>query len=101
MAMEIVLEDQSGAVIDQVLDPHGDLGPIWPFDDTAFPLLHCLDPYGDTVFNGRQMVQVLRELELMIGRAGRDRQRILIGRVKVLAQRCRDSPRRYLRFAGD
>ena len=101
MAIKVVLQRVRGEVIDQVLDPDRDLERIWLVDDESFPLLQYIDPYGSTIFNEKQMGQVLEELELMAGRARGDRESMLLSRIKALALHCRDHPHEYLRFVGD
>ena len=43
---------------------------VGDLDQAAFPLLCVLDPYGDAVFNGRQIPALLRELERLPSERG-------------------------------
>jgi hypothetical protein len=66
-------------------------------DQAAFPLLGALDPYGDAVFNGRQIPALLRELDRLPperGGAWADEVRALCG---LVLQRMHH----YLVFVGD
>jgi hypothetical protein len=101
MAIKVILETIHGGSLDEVLDPYGDLLALWPIDDRSFSLLQFIDPYGNAIFNGKQMPQVLQELELLNDRCSRDEQKVMLERIKKLATRCRENPHQYLRFAGD
>lgn len=66
-------------------------------DRAAFPLLGGLDPYGDAVFNGRQIPALLRELDRLPperGGAWADEARVLCGLVLQKVHH-------YLVFVGD
>jgi hypothetical protein len=101
MPIKIVLETIRGKALGEVLDPNSDLAGIWPIDDPSFPLLQFIDPYGNTIFNGRQMSQVLHELESLDSRSSREDQKAILNSVKELALHCRENPHEYLRFVGD
>jgi hypothetical protein len=83
------------------VDSHYSLASIWPFGDQSFSFLQYVDPYGNTVFNGLQMPEVQKELELLIGKASSDEQRATLGRVRDLAVNCQKKPHMFLRFRED
>jgi hypothetical protein len=61
MPINIVLQTIQGNVLGQLLDPYNDLAQVWPVGKESFPLLQYIDPYGNTIFNQKQMPQVLKE----------------------------------------
>jgi hypothetical protein len=66
-------------------------------DQAAFPLLGALDPYGDAVFNRRQIPALLRELDRLPPErsdAWADEARTLCGLVLQMVHH-------YLVFVGD
>lgn len=67
----------------------------------VFPILRFVDPYGDTVFNTVQMLQVIPELEQLRTKCGDARIAAVIGEALVLATRCKDEVGLFIRFAGD
>ncbi len=101
MSIKVVLQRVRGELIDQVLDPEGKLQTIWPIDDESFPLLKYIDPYGSTVFNGKQMNELLYELRSLASRPSENTVNALLSRIQALAMHCRDNPHEYLRFVGD
>jgi hypothetical protein len=68
--------------------------------DAAFPMLRCVDPYDNTVFNRSQMRLVIPELRALIELA--DRREADAGReILELAQHVERQHHRYLIFNGD
>jgi hypothetical protein len=67
------------------------------YDDSRYPYLRLIDPYGDTIFSRYQMVAVLPELETLL----RERRLPEIEAVLALARRCADEVHTYLAFLGD
>jgi hypothetical protein len=101
MSIDTVLQDIHGSMEAEVLDFDYCLAHIWPVGDKSFPLLQYIDPYGHTVFNGSQMPEVQRELEILLGRAQTDKQKDILRRIHELAVRSQKEPQTFLRFAGD
>ena len=66
-------------------------------DDSRYPYLRLIDPYGDTVFSRYQMVSVLPELE----RWATERPSANVDAAVQLARKCRDEVHTYLWFIGD
>ena len=65
-------------------------------------LLRYVDPYGDTVFNTIQAADLVGEVEQIMTMP--DLTRIEsrgLGRLKVMAERCRDGVHLYIWFIGD
>jgi len=91
---EVVAEDPGlGKTVAEILGRHG-------LDDSEYPLLSGIDPYGDTVFNSVQIPRVVRELEQFVRVAPSALQedvRRLIGFIQPYA----DRQRWYLWFIGD
>jgi hypothetical protein len=73
---------------------HATLGDV---DQATFPLLGALDPYGDAVFNHRQIPALLRELDQLprdLGGAWADE-------VRALCSLALQNVHHYLMFVGD
>lgn len=101
MAINVYLQDIKGKKEDEVYDLYNSLAQLWPVGNSRFPLLQYIDPYGNAVFNGSQMGQVLVKLNLIAASASTEEQRNVIRAIIDLASRCRDNPHLYLRFRGD
>jgi hypothetical protein len=101
MAIKAILQTIDNKKGDEVADPNYCLGAIWPIADQSFPLLQYIDPYGNTVFNGLQMPEVQKELDLLIGKASTDEQRSILRGIRELAVNCQKQPHMFLRFRGD
>jgi hypothetical protein len=101
MAIDAILQNINGQREAEVVDSNYSLAHIWPIGDQSFPLLQYIDPYGNTVFNGLQMPEVQRELEILVGKASTDEQKDTLRRIRELAVRCQKQPHMFLRFSGD
>lgn len=102
MPIKVVLQNIDGTRrIDSVVDAEGSLNRCLPIDDSAFPLLQYIDSYGDTVFNGNQMPQIIDELERLMRLPSKEPCRELLEKVRSLAIRCQGAGHLYLRFTGD
>lgn len=77
------------------------LDRILPIGDASFPLLQYIDEYGNTVFNGRQMPQFLKEWDVIVGMAESGDDRKVLLEIRDIAVRCKDEPHLFLRFIGD
>ncbi|TWF90588.1 hypothetical protein FHX80_133 [Streptomyces brevispora] len=66
-------------------------------DPGEFPMLWALDPYGDAVFNHRQVPLLLAELDRLPAACGGD----WVGQARELCQVVQQRVHRYLRFVGD
>jgi hypothetical protein len=66
-------------------------------DQAAFPMLGALDPYGDAVFNHRQIPALLGELDrLPVERGGE-----WVAEVRALCEVALRRPHHYILFIGD
>ncbi len=101
MAIKAILQNIDGKKSDEVVDPNYSLAAIWPLADQSFPLLQYIDPYSNTMFNGLQMPEVQKELDLLIGKVSNDEPRNTLQRIRELAVTCRNQPHMFLRFRGD
>lgn len=100
MGIDVRLQDEFGGCVESVPDPKNLLARLLPADD-ASSLLSGIDPYGDTLFNGRQMSRFLEEWSSVVGRAQTEEDRELVRRIERLGTRCRDEVHLYLAFIGD
>ena len=66
-------------------------------DQAAFPMLGALDPYGDAVFNHRQVPALLGELDLLPSERGG----AWVAEVRTLCDLVSHGLHRYLLFVGD
>ena len=66
-----------------------------------FLLLSGIDPFGKTVFNHLQMENFLKEWDRVKDRVRDDSQLEAWGKVKHMAETCRDDRDLYLRFVGN
>jgi hypothetical protein len=101
MAINVYLQTLDGKKEDEVFDPHNSLARLWPIGDSSFPLLQYIDPYGNVIFNGSQMAEVQRELDLMAVRSANTEQRDILLKIRDLAVRGQEHPHKFLRFRGD
>lgn len=97
MSIVVKLEDDLGERSEWVL-----LHALIPSrDEHDFPLLRCIDLYGNTVFNHLQMESFLEEWERLRDRAHDDTQRDAWQKIKDLAIACREDRDLSLRFVGN
>jgi hypothetical protein len=72
----VTLPTIDGKKKDEVVDAGYSRAAIWPCGDQSFPLLQYIDPYGDAMFNGLQMPDVQKELDLLVEKTSSDEQRM-------------------------
>lgn len=102
MGLTVRLQGEPGDVLGQVEDPTNVLHRLLPSaEDGKSICLRYIDWYGDTAFNRLQMEPFLQEWTQILSRAHDDKERQIVERVRVLAERCRDEPHLHLRFIGD
>lgn len=100
MAMSIMLQDERNNTLGRVDDAANLFVHLLPDGDDRSLMLRFIDPYGDTVFNGRQASVVVAELSwLAQGASGEELG--IVDKVRELAVRCAREPHLYLRFEGD
>ncbi|MCX5414911.1 hypothetical protein [Streptomyces sp. NBC_00059] len=66
-------------------------------DQAAFPMLGALDPYGDAVFNHRQIPTLLAELDRLPAERGGE----WVAEVRALCEVALQGVHRYILFIGD
>jgi hypothetical protein len=102
MAINVYLQNIREKKFDEVLDWDYSLAKIWPIADQTYPLLQYIDPYGNTIFNGMQMPEVVKELDILIAdKSSNEQQKATLGRIRELAMKCQKQPHTFLRFRGD
>lgn len=101
MAITAILQSVDGKKHAEVLDQDYLLAKVWPVGDKSFALLQYIDPYGNAIFNGAQMSEVQKELQVLLEKAPMDDQKRILRRVGALAETCRQHPHFFLRFRGD
>ena len=96
MSLVVKLEDELGERSEWVI-LHG---VIPDREQIEFPLLRCIDPFGNTVFNHLQAEVFLDEWERVKDRAKDESQRAAWQKVKEMAETCKSDRDLYLRFVG-
>lgn len=99
----VTVETAEGKVIREIVASPSVLDPlIGSLEDKAeFCCLRFVDPYGDTIFNPIQVVQLRQELETLLQLATTPNQRSVIQELLQLAQFSLMEPHRFLRLVGD
>src|SRR5690242_14629444 len=99
MGIDVRLETENAEPIGETLfDQSNYLAKA--LDAAPGSLLQFIDPYGNTIFNQRQLPALAKELEFAAGRAaGPLRERLMD--VLNLLQNGLDKPHVYARFIGD
>jgi len=101
MPLNIELRNGAGRVMRRAGEsPPRKLLPLPSPDDSRFPLLRGVDPYGDTVFSSTQMRSLVPELEALWTQA-RTGERALVDEILEMARTCWKGPHRTLVFIGD
>ena len=101
MPLKVVLQDIRSVERSRVIPPDALLNRILPIDDDSYPLLQYVDEYGNTIFNGRQMRQFLKEWDLIMSRAESQGGKESLQQIRRLAEECQEHPHLFLRFIGD
>ncbi len=101
MPIHVVLQNINNEKIAVIVPPDALLNDILPFGDPAFCLLQFVDLYGDTIFNGLQMQQFIKEWDIIVGRVTTEEGRESLLRIRELALQCQRRPHIFLRFIGD
>jgi hypothetical protein len=102
MGLTIALETERREQVETVVDPRRVLKPLIPsVDDMSYRCLCFIDPYGDTVFNRRQVPTVIAELDRLRGLATIAEQVSVLDAITALARECQTRVHHYLVFYGD
>jgi hypothetical protein len=89
------LDDPTGGTFDAA----GDFDRLIPSDDPSYRLIGYIDPYGDTIFNGLQMADLLDDLHRL--QTAKPIESRGLERLRRLAELCRDGVHLYVWFIGD
>ncbi|WP_370105678.1 hypothetical protein [Streptacidiphilus sp. BW17] len=93
----MVVREENGNVVARAACGLRWLGTVSELDRARFPLLGGLDPYGDAVFNQRQIPVLLRELDQLPDQC----QGQWVDEVRALGRAVLQKPHRFLWFIGD
>ena len=100
--MDSALQDERGKELARVPDVKGLFEHQLPLPtDERFVCLRFIDPYQNTTFNQRQMIPLIRELELVRSNVGTAEEKDIFGQVLDLARKCAAEPHVYVKFIGD
>ena len=98
MGVGLVLRDERCGVIRREPDSVELARALPEFDDSNFPYLRLVDPYGDTIFSGYQLEHaVLAEIEALAARRPSESMSLLL----EMARHAASDVHTYLVFVGD
>jgi hypothetical protein len=88
----VALETEEGEEIDSISDPKNTLHGVLPQpDDATFPCLRFVEKYYDTVFNPRQMAEVVKEIDRIVTKLGPAHEaRPVLEKIREMASRNRE-----------
>jgi hypothetical protein len=99
MPISVVLRREQGADVRRLDVPYEAPAAAW--DAAAHPLLAGVDPYGNAIFNARQMLALREEAQrLLAGEISAEERSALLGIIELCDEGQRP-PHRYLWFVGD
>jgi hypothetical protein len=102
VGLNVAIQDEHGKQLEIVLDERNVIGPMLGYPSfSKLPMVASIDRYGDTIFNRIQMEQFLIEWSDITTKALSPDDRVLVTRVKELAEMVRNSVHLYLIFIGD
>ncbi len=102
MGIDTYIETEGGDQLKELLDPQGLLSKLLPdFDDIASYCLRFIDPYGDTVFNQKQIPILIRELTAAIAKAPNPEVKIFGEELLKLLREAENQVHTYIKFYGD
>ena len=101
MAIDVVLQESPGRMLEYVGYPVGVSSTLIPYDDESFPYLGYVDPYGDTIFNHLQMKPFLLDWVRLYARASSEAEINFLRQVEILAQKCQTGFCLSLKLTGD
>ena len=102
MGLNIEVQDEFGGTRSAVSDSKFLLPDLLPeFGDAVYPMLGCIDPYGDTTFNRPQMALFLSEWIAVSSKAKTADEKEIVSSVESMARQVRDNVHLYLKFIGD
>jgi hypothetical protein len=104
VGVDVILQDIEGKQISAVYDaPQNDLAHlVMDLDRSEFPLLYFVDPYGETIFNWRQVEALLDgEWQRFQKLAETDEARSLLREIEPLLVAASQGVDLYVKFFGD
>jgi hypothetical protein len=102
MGVDVKWEDENGARLAEIPDPHKCISHLVLNTDLAgTTCLQFIDPYGDTTFNRLQIPILIEELKSVANKVRDTGIRDHLLRVVELAEKSRDEVHTYLKFIGD
>jgi hypothetical protein len=99
--LKVALQTIGNEKIKEIVPPNAMLNRLLPFGDPKFPLLQYIDEYGNTIFNGNQMGQLIDELDMLVQLATTEEERQALQRIRDAALECKNTPHLFIRFIGD
>ncbi|PGH42338.1 hypothetical protein GA0070622_1842 [Micromonospora sediminicola] len=93
----IGLPDPAGGTFDAA----GDFDRVLGREESSFPLLSRVDPYGDVQFMPFDMPQLLSEIERLLPSARQEPERRGLERLRILAEVCATMTDASIAFVGD
>jgi len=102
MGINVIWQDESGNEIAQIPDPDMMVSRLVLHTNlSGTTCLKFIDPYGDTIFNQRQIPTLIEELKIIstVIHDGRVESHIL--RLIELAEQSKGEVHTYLKFLGD
>jgi len=101
MGVDLVWQDESGKVLEEIPDPKMCIATLaFTHDFSETICLRFIDPYGQTTFNQRQIPILVKELEAISPKITDYDVQIHILRVLELAERSKGEARTILKFTG-
>lgn len=102
MSTMIVLESELGELIESIDDSHSLLLRLILESNIANTCcLRFIDPYGNTIFNRRQMEPLLVELENLHKLIKTREDHEFLSKIELLAHQCKERVHLYIRIIGD
>jgi hypothetical protein len=102
MGINVVHETESAAEIAGIEDSeHGFSQFLLHADIANTVCLKFIDPFGDTIFNQKQIPILADELSRLITLANNDKEAILLKAIAELVKSSIDQVHTYIRFVGD
>jgi hypothetical protein len=103
MPITVALQTIDNRKLEQLVqDPYGLPINEWlPLGDPSYPMLQHIDQYGNTIFNGLQMRELLVEWDRLTQTLTDASQVKVALEIRRLAEKCQQKPHTFLRFIGD
>jgi len=93
----MIVRGESGDVVARAVGGVKWKAAFWDLNPVQFPMVWALTPYGDAVFNQRQVQLLVSELDRLPAACGGD----WVGQARELCQVVERGTHLYLWFVGD